>query len=160
MLCVGPAVQSPLENDFAATKEEREEEKREREREEMASSGGGCPVASAPVVERAHMFFPASSAPGSARPDAHEAPQGYGRALTLAGEPPRAKTGLLLQYAYNAALRGCRSLIFSRQRPSPEVPLPGTLLFPLGGLVLTWFCAEGEFRADVVDCHARKQPRR
>jgi len=81
-----------------------------------------CGSASASVAGRAHMFFPAFSASCATRPSA-----ACGQALTLAGESTNAKTGLLLQYAYNAALRGCRSLIFSRQRPSPEAPLPGPL---------------------------------
>ena len=53
--------------------------------------------------DTAHMFFPGvvplAGAPGGAQ---RAAPA----MLTLAGDAPAAKTALLLQYAYNAALRG------------------------------------------------------
>ena len=51
--------------------------------------------------DTAHMFFPAgrASVPGGAE---RAAPA----ILALAGDAPAAKTSLLLQYAYNAALRG------------------------------------------------------
>jgi len=72
----------------------------------------------------AHMFFPAADDAAAARP-ARKAPMSI-----LAGNDHLAKHAMLLQYAYNAALRGCRSLVIARQRPSPDVPLPGAFVFP------------------------------
>ena len=53
----------------------------------------------------AHMFFPAAVCPGACG-DAQKSPPAL---LMLAGDSPTAKKALLLQYAYNAALRGVQS---------------------------------------------------
>jgi len=90
----------------------------------------------------ARLFFPQ---PDNAGADELEprTQAACARALTLAGESATAKTGLLLQYAYNAALRGCRSLIFARQRPSPAVPRPGVSRAPLPREVAPLVCVPG-----------------
>jgi hypothetical protein len=66
----------------------------------------------------AHMFFPAAVRPGACG-DAQQAPPAL---LMLAGDSSTAKTALLLQYAYNAALRGEQSQpappLLTEARPS------------------------------------------
>eukprot|EP00961_Rhodomonas_salina_P030779 413880-Rhodomonas_salina.2 len=53
--------------------------------------------------------------------------QTYPRSLVFAGDEPMVKMAMLLQYAYNAALRGCRSFILCRRPPPPSLPLPGLM---------------------------------
>ena len=59
------------------------------------------------------------------------------RSFVFGGDDTIAKTAMLLQYAYNAALRGCRSFILTRQPPAPSLQLPGgipSLIFFMSAL--------------------------
>ena len=46
------------------------------------------------------------------------------RSLVVAGDSSTLKSSLLLKYAYNAALRGCTSLFFTKQRLDAAASFP------------------------------------